>query len=129
VLTVKWSWRAEARMEARGPRSVMMPALAMTMSRWVRSWILRRFSRAEAGSVGEVLSNLARWRVLFLPVGREVRAREEEEEGSRTPAMRVWFGRERKVVKRPLPMPLFAPVMRIVVLVVGDMIRILSEEI
>jgi len=44
--------------------------------------------------------------------GRERRAREDEDVGSRTPAMMVVLGRLRRAVTRPRPIPRFAPVMR-----------------
>ena len=45
-------------------------------------------------------------------VGREERVLLLVLEGSRTAAMTVVLGRERRVLVRPRPMPRFAPVMR-----------------
>jgi len=72
-----------------------MPALAITRSREVMLCWERRVWIAVEASVSELESSFTVTRFEPVPVGREVRDFEVSEEGSRTAAMAVVFGRER----------------------------------
>jgi hypothetical protein len=89
-----------------GETSVTMPALAMTTSRAVMPWEDWSSAAAAGQSVSAVeLSIFRRTREVVGARGRERRACEAGEEGSRTQAMRVWCGRSRRRVRMPWPMP------------------------
>lgn len=82
-----------------------MPALAMTVPIWVMPCSNCRVCTASKESFSTVLSSLTVISLLEWPISSLERDFVEGLEGSRTAAMTVVFGRERKVAIRALPMP------------------------
>lgn len=80
-----------------------MPALAITTSRVVILCTSVISLMAARASVWEELSILTMMRELPSPLGRELR--DDADDGLRTAAMTVLFGRDRYVFVRPRPSP------------------------
>lgn len=104
VLTSKTFLVSSRSTVAMGPCVPVIPALAMTMSRvsMPSAWSWRT---ASAGSERLELSILTRTR---REPSAGVMARSSETAGaerSRTLPMTVWLGRERKVLRKPRPIP------------------------
>lgn len=87
------------------------PALEMRKSSLLIPCVDLSSETAVNGSVSEVESIVMGMILLFWPRGMLEKI-ERDEERVRTAAMMVVFGRETSVVRRPLPIPRLAPVMR-----------------
>lgn len=88
----------------RGVGAGQMPALAMTRSRWLIPAASMSLTAAD-GSVVEVLSMETRSRREPAAAGRALSSWTLGADVSRTLPMTVWFGRERYVCARALPIP------------------------